>query len=303
MIIKSRIDVGLLRALVLGGMIFGSMQAQEAEEGDEGLKEYLGAIESVGWQREGVGDLKGRATVVIPQGFRFTSGLGTGKILEMSGNIPSGEELGMLTTEGLGPWVIFEFDEVGYVPDDEKDELDADALLKSLKEGNAAGNARRRELGLRELELVGWAVPPTYNAATNNLEWATLVRSENGESINFNTRLLGRKGVMEVALVCGPDELKDFLPSYQNIIAGYDYVEGERYAEYQQGDRMAQFGLAALVAGGGAVAAAKMGFFAKLGGFFAKLGKGAILLVIAAGVGIKKLLGRLLGARQDMHHP
>jgi uncharacterized membrane-anchored protein len=104
---------------------------------------------------------------------------------------------------------------------------------------------------------------------------------------------------MEVALVCSPDELQALLPHYQSILAGYDYIDGERYAEFRQGDRMAQYGLTALVAGGAAVAASKMGLFAKFGAFFAKLGKGAILLVVAAGVGLKKLLGKLLGARQD----
>jgi uncharacterized membrane-anchored protein len=41
-----------------------------------------------------------------------------------------------------------------------------------------------------------------------------------------------------------------------------------------------------------------MGLFAKLGVFFAKLGKGAILIVIGVLAGLKKLLGKLFGARQ-----
>lgn len=274
--------------------------APSAAEQAEAEKAFLEKIEALGWKRDGVGDLKGRATIAIPSGFRFTSGDGTGKLLSLFGNIPSNRELGMLTTEGFGPWIIFEFADTGYVKDDEKDELDADSLLKTLREGQAYGNERRREMGLEELELVGWAMPPKYNIETNNLEWGTIVRSASGgDSVNYNTRLLGRHGVMEVALVCSPDELQDLLPQYQSILAGYDYIDGERYAEYRQGDRMAQYGLTALVAGGAAVAASKMGLFAKLGAFFAKLGKGAILIVVAVGVGLKKLFGKLLGARQD----
>jgi uncharacterized membrane-anchored protein len=272
----------------------------EKEEQAKAEAAALAELEAIGWTREGQGDLKSRATIGIPKGYRFTNGAGAGKVLEMFGNLPTGRELGMLTTEGFGPWIIFEFDESGYVKDDEKDELDADSLLATLKEGQKHGNERRKEMGLEELELVGWAMPPKYNTETNNLEWGTIVRSATGgDSINYNTRLLGRRGVMEVALVCEPNELQGLLPQYQSILAGYDFIDGERYAEFRQGDRMAEYGLTALVAGGAAVAASKMGLFAKLGALFAKLGKGAILLVIAVGVGLKKLLGKLLGARQD----
>lgn len=306
--IISYLRAGCAKVIGLGlsGLLSAGALAQEnaveptAAQEAKAEKKALEAMESLGWKREGLGELQGKATIAIPQGFRFTSGEGTGKLLEMFGNIASGRELGMLTTEGFGPWIIFEFDEIGYVKDDEKDELDADSLLKTLREGQAYGNERRREMGLEELELVGWAVPPKYNIETNNLEWGTIVRSASGgDSVNYNTRLLGRRGVMEVALVCSPEELQGLLPQYQSILAGYDYIDGERYAEYRQGDRMAQYGLTALVAGGAAVAASKMGLFAKLGAFFAKLGKGAIVLVVGLAVGLKKLLGKLLGARQD----
>jgi uncharacterized membrane-anchored protein len=264
-------------------------------------QEMLDEIEKFGWSREGKGQLGNKALVEIPKGYRFTKATGTQKMLQMYDNIPSNRELGMLTTEGLGPWIIFEFDETGYVKDDDKDELDADSLLKTLREGQEAGNVRRREMGIEELELLGWAVPPRYNSLTHNLEWATRVRSKNGggESINYNTRLLGRKGVMEVALVCGPDELDRLIPEYQSIMSGYQYTEGESYAEYREGDKVAQYGLAALVAGGAAVAAGKMGLFAKLSGLIAKLGKGIIVVVIALGATIKKLYEKLTGKRPE----
>ena len=203
----------------------------------------------------------------------------------------------MLTTEGLGPWIIFEFDETGYVKDDDKDALDADKLMETLRSGQEASNERRREMGIAELELIGWAVPPRYNAQTHNLEWATRIRTKDGggESINYNTRLLGRKGVMEVALVCAPDEMDKLMPDYQKIMTGYKYVSGESYAEYRAGDKVAQYGLAALVAGGAAVAAGKMGLFGKLGVLIAKLGKGIIVVIVAIGAVIKKVFAKLFG--------
>ncbi len=297
-----------LQALCLAGLtclLAAGLRAQEAEPGEADQEaaraEALEKIESFGWSREGFGQLADHAQIAIPQGWRFTEGDGTRKMLEISGNLASGRELGLLTVEGFGPWVIFEFDDVGYVKDDEKDELDADKLLATLKEGQRLGNERRKELGMEPLDLVGWAVPPKYNTETNNLEWATIVRSASGgDSVNYNTRLLGRRGVMEVALICNPDELEELMPRYQSMLTGFEYLDGERYAEFRQGDRMAQYGLTALVAGGTAVAASKMGLFGKLGAVFAKLGKGVIVLIIGVGVALKSLLGRLLGARQDI---
>jgi uncharacterized membrane-anchored protein len=44
--------------------------------------------------------------------------------------------------------IIFRFEEEGYIKDDEKNSLDADAILASIKRGNEAAN--------REKEKRGW---------------------------------------------------------------------------------------------------------------------------------------------------
>jgi uncharacterized membrane-anchored protein len=208
---------------------------------------------------------------------------------------------GMLTTEGFGPWIIFSYDDAGHVKDDEKDKIDADALLQTKREQVAASNEVRKERGLNELALEGWAMPPRYNDKTHTLEWALQVKSvkSGGVSINYETRLLGRTGVMEVQLVCGPDELQPLLTEFQQIMGGFEYVEGQRYAEFREGDKVAKYGLTALIAGTGVLVASKMGLFAQLGVFFAKLGKAAIVLVVGVLAGLKKLLGKLFGARQQ----
>jgi len=255
-------------------------------------------IEAFGWTRSGLGKLGGMAQVGIPQGWRFTDGNGTREMLKLTGNLTSDRELGLLTTEELGgPWVIFEFDDAGYVKDDEKDKLDADAMLKVKQEGQEAANERRKEMGLEPMHVLGWAVPPRFNDATKNLEWALRVGTTSGESINYSTRLLGRHGVMEVDLVCSPEEMQSLIPQYQEIIAAHQYVTGESYAEYREGDKIAKYGLTALVAGGAAMAAGKMGLFAKLAGVFAKMGKLAIAVVIGIGVAIKALFSKLFGRK------
>jgi len=276
----------------------GSQQAPDQEELKRRLKERMDEVEKFGWTRQGTGKLGNRAEIVIPKDWRFTDGNGTRKLMVLYGNPATDRELGTLAQEGIGdpPWIIFEFDESGYVKDDDKDELNADDLLASLQEGQKAGNEYRRKNGMDELEILGWAVPPRYNEKTHNLEWATKLHSIGSPadeiSINFNTRLLGREGVMEVTLVCEPDELNAMIAEQEKILTGFSYIEGQRYAEYRAGDKIAEYGLTGLVAGGAAFALAKSGFFTKFA-------KPLIIAAIAGLAAIKKFFGKLFGARQQ----
>jgi uncharacterized membrane-anchored protein len=272
--------------------------APSQEEIQRRIKERMEHVEKFGWTRQGTGKLGDRAEIVIPKDWRFTDGSGTRQLMVLYGNPATDRELGTLAQEGIGnpPWIIFEFDESGYVKDDDKDELDANALLESLQEGQKAGNEYRRKQGMDELELLGWAVPPRYNEKTHNLEWATKIHSIGAPadeiSINFNTRLLGRKGVMEVTLVCEPEELNAMIAEQEKILTGFSYIEGERYAEFRSGDKIAEYGLTGLVAGGAAFALAKSGFFTKFA-------KPLIIAAIAGLAAIKKFFGKLFGARQQ----
>lgn len=301
-----------LRILALAGLVGGitsslTLGAQEAEappptpeQREAELKKLHEMVESFGWTRQGMGDIGGMAQIAIPQGYRFTGAAGASKMLEFYGNPPSDRYLGLLATEDFREHsIIFEFDDIGYVKDDEKDSLNADALLATMRENQEYSNERRKEMGLDELEITGWAVPPRFNDQTKNLEWALILRSkqDGGSTINHNTRLLGRKGVMEVTLMCAPEELEGLLPSYQQILGGFAYQQGETYAEFREGDKMAKYGLTALVAGGAAVAAGKMGLFAKLAGFFGKLGKGIVVVILGIGVALKGLFSKLFGGR------
>ncbi len=299
----------LTLAGLLGGLMLPHLSAQQpsaakaeptAAEKEAMLKAANAEVESFGWTRGGKAKLGTLAEIAIPAGYRFTDGKGASKMLEFYGNPPSSNYLGLLATENFEEHsVLFSFDETGYVKDDDKDKLaeEADDMLKTFQEGTKAGNEGRRALGLDEMETVGWAVAPRYNDRTQNLEWATKLKSlrTGSVTINHNTRLLGRKGVMKVTLLCSPEELEGLLPAYQKLLSGFAYLEGERYAEYTAGDKLAKYGVTGLVAFGAAGVAAKMGLFAKLGGLFAKLGKGIIIVVVAVGAALKAIFTKLFG--------
>ena len=101
-----------------------------------------------------VGKLGALAEIKVPEGYRFAGADGTRKFLELTENPPSGAELGVLIPErkesdpSHGFWfVIFEFRNIGYVKDDDRDKLNADALLKELQTNTEEGNKERAKRG------------------------------------------------------------------------------------------------------------------------------------------------------------
>ena len=265
--------------ILLFGFIFYTSIICAAQEDNEG-----NILDMVKWQNgPSTAQIDKWAQIEVAEGFAFADGADTRMLMEAMGNTISGREVGFFAPEDLEWFVIFEFDDVGYVKDDEKDSLDADAILKTIKNGTKEGNKLREEKGFPTLSIDGWELPPYYNDETHNLEWAIKGSDSEGEGfLNLNTRLLGRHGVMRVTLVADPPSFQDILPVYQTQLSAFSFKSGEDYASYRQGDKLAGYGLAALVAGGAGVAAVKMGFFkflkpiligfvALIGGFWRKL--------------------------------
>ncbi len=227
------------------------------------------------------GHLGSVAKIEVPEGLAFSGKPGTNMFLEMNQNIPNGTEVGMVISPD--DWfVVFEYEASGHVKDDDKDSLDADDLLKNIKEGTEAANDERKRRGWSTMNVIGWHKPPFYDPATHNLTWSIRARSEHGETINWSTRMLGRTGIVNVSLVASAANIDAAVPAFNELIKGFSYVQGQSYAEFKPGDKIAEYGLAALVAGGAGVVAAKTGIlmkfwkvivagFVAIGAFFKKL--------------------------------
>jgi uncharacterized membrane-anchored protein len=168
----------------------------------------------------------------------------------------------MVATEDMRWFAVYEFDRTGYIKDDEKNSLDSDAMLKSMQQREVRANEERRKRGFGTLEVIGWIKAPYYANDTHNLEWATKCKDDKGQFVaNHNTRYLGRHGVMTVTLVDSPENLTATMPEFQKVMSGYTYTAENSYQAFKEGDKVAEYGLSALVVGGVAAAAAKSGFF------------------------------------------
>lgn len=242
------------------------------------------------WQRgPGTGEIGSRAAIQIPEDYVFLDAGETRRYVEWTENIPSGEEY--LFGPVSDKWeAYFSFFDEGYVEDTEV--LDADELLASLRESQQASNEERRRRGWPELHIQGWQVPPRYNPETKSLEWATRLsdRASGNVTINYNTRVLGRKGTMSVQVVAQPENFDAGLVEFKQSMEGFAYNPGERYADYVPGDRVAEYGLAALITGGAVAVAGKKGFFGAIAAFFAATWKLLLAGLVGLGVWLKSLL-------------
>jgi uncharacterized membrane-anchored protein len=283
---SARVLTGTLpRAIAICLLVVAPASAQTSAQPD------------IAWEEgPGTGEIGDIARIRIPEGYRFAGRSGVRRFMELTQNPASGNELAVMLSPG-GPndetwFVIFEFNPIGYVKDDEKGQLDADAILKSLKAGNARGNEERRKRGWATLDLVGWRTAPRYDPITNNLTWAIRASSEGTEVINHSVRLLGRKGVMDADLVLSPGQVASAVPDFDTLLSGFEFVPGNRYAEWVQGDRVAQYGLTALVAGGVGAAAAKSGLLGKLW-------KVLVFGALAVGAALKRFVSTLFGSKES----
>lgn len=204
--------------------------------------------------------LFGNSSLQVPADYVFLDQAETAKLQALQHNLSSGTEY-FFAPKG-GNWeVFFSYSDDGYVKDDEK--IDAPALLKNIEENTVAGNKARRERGWDEMQVVGWQTPPHYDSQSHRLEWAIDGKNvrTNDVVVNFNTRILGRGGVTSAVLVSSPDTLDAAIGDFKTALGGFEYSQGQRYAEYKPGDKIAKYGLAALITGGAAAIAVKTGLW------------------------------------------
>ena len=304
--LRARVSTSLQALLTLSLVVAVTLVPARAGAQDDARR---AAFESIEWiDAPALAKLEKIASLDVPEGCRFTGSKGAKKFMELTENPFNGSEVGALLCESAIPgnpaetqtwFVIFEFDESGYVKDEEKAALDADAILATLREGQAEGNKERRRRGWEELTLDGWVRAPYYDEETNNLTWAVSVLASGDTSVNHSVRLLGRRGVLKADLVTDPAGFAAALPTFDGVVESTIFVPGQKYSEWQDGDKVAAYGLTALVAGGAGVAAAKLGLFGKLWKVIVGSAKLLIVGLVAVGAWLKKLFS----GRSDERSP
>jgi uncharacterized membrane-anchored protein len=245
--------------------------------------------------------LAGQATLKLPTDRVFIPQPQATQLLNAMGNPGHDPNLhGLIFPKGddSGWFMTVRYEASGHIKDDDAKDWNADDLLKSYREGTEASNDERVKLGMKPIEILGWAEKPAYDAATHRLVWAMSSRQKGNESaedqgVNYNTYLLGREGYFSMNLVTALKELPQDKPAGQAMLSALDFNDGKRYADFDAAtDHLAEYGLAALVLG---VGAKKLGLLAVAGVFVAKFAKLILLAVLGFGAAMAKFLGRRKG--------
>ena len=144
----------------------------------------------------------GLAKLSVPQNFRYLDRGDTETVLtKLWGNPPSSASnlLGMLVPAEISPadpdsWaIVISYDEDGYVKDNDAAKLDYNDVLKKMQEAVRESNTERTKQGYPTIDLVGWATPPKYDAASHKMYWAKeLAFGDSTEhTLNYNIRMAG----------------------------------------------------------------------------------------------------------------
>ncbi|WP_397448989.1 DUF2167 domain-containing protein [Pseudomonas sp. NA-150] len=263
----------LLAALLLcaatGPVYAATPAAHDAGQPKQTIEQFLASLKP----QHGTVDLPGDiATLNLNDDFYYLTPDDTERlIVDGWGNPPGHKTLGMIIPTATNPmsrggWgVLISYNDDGHISDEDAAKIDYSELLKQMQEEDEDINKERRKKGYAGLRLLGWAEPPRYDDQTHKMFWAKELKADdaNDNTLNYSIRVLGREGVLELNAVASMNDLPTIQRELPKVLEFANFTDGNRYADYNSStDKLAKFGLAALVAGG---IASKVGLFAKLG--------------------------------------
>jgi len=227
-------------------------------------------------------------------------------LAEAWGNPPdAGQDvLGMVFPAGRtfadDTWgAVVTYQATGYVSDSDAASTDYNELMTQMQSGESELNAELTRRGFPTQHVVGWAQAPAYDARTHSVVWARNIQfgGEPQNTLNYDIRLLGRRGVLSLNMVTGMAKLAETRDAARRFASAAEFAPGERYADFQPGtDRVAEYGVAGLVAAGvGATLAKKAGLLALILAF----GKKIFIFVAIAFAAAWRWIRRLFGHRED----
>lgn len=285
-------------ALVAAALSFALPAAAQTPDDEAKLKAFMSSLK---YRSGDIAVSEAEATFHLGTQFRFLDKADARRVLEeLWGNPPDESVLGMVVPTATPldhekSWaVVVTFSDEGYVSDEDAAKTDYDALLGELKNATNEENAARKEAGYETVNLVGWAVPPRYDAASKKLYWAKEIAFQGSEqhTLNYDVRVLGRRGFLSLNAVAGMSELGAVQTGMQQLLPSAEFNSGARYADYDSStDKAAGYGIAALIGGG---IAAKTGLLAKLG-VLLLAGKKVIIFLV---LGLLAFVGKLFRGRK-----
>jgi uncharacterized membrane-anchored protein len=203
----------------------------------------------------------GVATLNVPDSFYYLNPKDTETVLvDVWGNLPGAgtNSQGMLFPSELTPFddeawgVTIKYEEDGYVSDENADDIDYDELLSQMQQDTMDASKERVKQGYDPIELVGWASHPFYDKTAHKLHWAKELKfgSDPINTLNYNIRVLGRKGVLVLNFIAGMNQKDMISANIDSVLSLAEFNPDYRYEDFDPSiDKVAAYGIGALIAG------------------------------------------------------
>lgn len=297
-------SLGLLVALSSSLALASTAQDEKAEKAGEPEPAEIPEADrpKIGPQKIELGD---ELVLDLPDFYGYFDRVQGKKLMEKMGNQVDDSFRGLVFKKDASWLVEIEYVGDGYVKDDEAGDLKPDEILESIKEGTEEANEYRKEKGFPGIHVEGWSEPPRYERAEHHLVWGIKGKLDDGKpaSTNFYTRVLGRRGYVAINLMDDPTTIDASKADGLTVLRATTFKPGARYQDFDsKSDKVAEYGLAALVATGAGVTAlklAKVGILAKFSGKLLALilaGKKVLVLLV---LGIVAAVKKLFAAKQE----
>lgn len=223
-------------------------------------REWLTQINSLNWLKSGTHKLPDSdSTITLPEGYIIVIGEDAKKEREMGEALAPDDIEAVVNDENFDNTTIFQWVESGYISIDDWGDIDPRLLLESITENTELANVERRKRGYSLIHVVGWLKEPTLSRELNTVYWTVEARDDLGYSIVNSVALsLGRHGYERIVWVTDKGSYVPFGGHLEMMLKAHSFDPTFKYEDYVEGDKMAGYGIAALVAAsvGGKVAQA-----------------------------------------------
>jgi len=188
--------------------------------------------------------LGANADIQIPKGYRFIGTEGAETLLQRMGNPVTPGLIGILSAESGNWWAVLEYHDLGYVKDVDDKKPDLDAILRAVQSKNVSADGAR-------VSSVEWQVPPAFNSGNHSLEWEFIAQTPGGKIVNHTIALLSRSGVLDITTIrpMRNSRVEYDLDPLNEMVKNITFKEGQRYGDYQRGDKLATADIQRLVVG------------------------------------------------------
>lgn len=203
---------------------------------------------------------------------------------------PATEAVLTYDSEDADSAVYYEWRDEGYVADSDWEDVDGDALLAQHRDATESSNEERAKNGMKPMHVVGWLEPPHYDKATRTVTYALELKDDEDSWTNAVALRLGRSGYTEFTWVGSIEQFKaaSGRPDLLNqALAIHSFDAGYRYEEFKDGDKIAAYGVAGLLATALGVKLVKGGLLAIL----AKIAVPILAVLALAASRVKRLFG------------